>query len=356
MRPIRTLAALMAAAILTLVLPVPAPAAPLSLPTPPREGGVIAPAPPRVTAESWILYDADAGAVLASSNADEERPMASTTKIMTCLLALKRGNLDDMVTVSRRAAEVGESEVGLVTGERLPLRLLLTAMVVRSANDAAMAVAEHIGGSVENFVDMMNAQAQEMGLEHTHFENPHGLDTPGHYSSAADLLTMGLAVMQYPQFRELAKIERASFPAAPDGTQRGLETTNKLLGEYPGTIGVKTGYTGRAGLVMVGAAQRDGRTLFTVVMGSSGAGGHFKDAAALMTWGFNHFGQVAVAAGSSRYDPPETAAATVPPEQQPQPEPEPVVVETVRSTDGQLPDLATAIGWLGLVFSRITNG
>ncbi|MGA7269808.1 MAG: D-alanyl-D-alanine carboxypeptidase family protein [Acidimicrobiia bacterium] len=357
MKSIRTLAALVAVAMFTLILPAPAPAAPLILPTPPREGGVVAPAPPQVSAQSWILYDADAGAVLASSNADQERPMASTTKIMTCLLALKYGNLDDLVTVSRRAADVGESEVGLVPGERLPLRLLMTAMVVRSANDAAMAVAEHIGGSVDRFVDMMNAQAEEMGLQHTHFENPHGLDTAGHYSSAADLLAMGLAVMQYPQFRELARIEQASFPPAPDGTQRRLETTNKLLGEYPGTIGVKTGYTGRAGLVMVAAAQRDGRTLFSVVMGSSGSGGHFKDAAALMTWGFDHFGQVAVAAGSSRYEPPQTVEAAEPqPQPQPQPEPEPVVVETVRSTDGNPPDLGTALGWLGLVFSRLTNG
>lgn len=355
MRPIRTLTALAAVAMFMLILPAPAPAAPLTLPTPPREGGVVTPVPPQVTAKSWILYDADAGAVLASSNADEERAMASTTKIMTCLLALKHGNLDDMVTVSKRAAGVGESEVGLVPGERIPLRLLIKAMVVRSANDAAMAVAEHIGGSVENFVEMMNAQADEMGLEHTHFENPHGLDTQGHYSSAADLLTMGLAVMQYPQFRELARVEQASFPPAPDGTKRRLDTTNKLLGEYPGTIGVKTGYTGRAGLVMVAAAQRNGRTLFTVVMGSSGAGGHFKDAAALMTWGFDHFGQMAVAAGTSRYDPPETVEAAQP-EPQPEPLPEPVVVETVRSTDGNPPDLAAALGWLGLVFSRLTNG
>src|SRR5690606_15808693 len=134
-----------------------------------------------------------------ASEPDVRRPMASTTKIMTALLALKYGSLDDFIEVSQRAADVGEAEVGLVSGEKLQMRHLVKALVVRSANDASMAVAEHIGGSVEGFVDMMNAEAEAMGLENTQFANPHGLDREGHYSSPRDLLEMGLAAMSYPE-------------------------------------------------------------------------------------------------------------------------------------------------------------
>ena len=356
MKPIRILAAaLLAVAVSLSTLPGAALAAPLVVPAPPRPGGVAAPTPPEVSAGSWILYDADAGVVLGSKQADDERAMASTTKIMTAYLALKYGNLNDMVRISQRAADVGEAEIGLLPGESLPLRLLVTALVVRSANDAAMAVAEHIGGSVEGFVEMMNNEARELGLEHTHFVNPHGLDADGHYSSARDLLTMGVAVMGFPEFRDMALVELQTFPEAPDGTKRQIRATNKLLEEYPGALGVKTGFTGRALLVMVAAAQQDGRTLFSVVMGSEGAGGHFQDAAALMDWGFDHFGEVSVMAGSERFDPPEPERL-VEAEPEPEPDPEPIVVETLRRSEVEPPGLAAALGWVGHIVGTLTGG
>lgn len=354
MNPFRKFAAVvLAASLFAQLVPAVAWGAPLVIPAPPREGGLPIPDAPPVSAASWLVYDADADLVLGSHDADTERAMASTTKIMTALVALKYGDPDSVVRVSRAAADVGESEVGLVAGERFTLDLLVTAIVARSANDAAMAVAEHVGGSVGDFVDMMNAEAAELGLEHTHFANPHGLDAEGHYSSASDLLRMTLAAMEYPEFRDMTSTERAPFPTAPDGTERVIQSTNHLLEDYPGAFGVKTGFTNKALLVFVAGAERDGRTLFAVVMGSGGAGGHFVDASTLLDWGFDHFRGVALVAAGDPYDPPEPERLV---EVEPEPEPEPVVVERIRTSDGDPPNLASALGWVGLVFERLSGG
>ncbi len=352
MRPHRLAAVLALAAFLSTWIGGAALAAPLQVPNPPREAGLVTPSEPTVSAASWILYDADAELVLAASDADAERPMASPTKLMTALVALKYGNLDDIVTVSQRAADIGEAEVGLVPGEKLPMRLLLEALVIRSANDAAMAVAEHIGGTVEAFVELMNAEAEAMGLQHTHFANPHGLDGENHYSSASDLLQMGLAAMAYPEFREMATTTELDFPDAPDGTERHLSSTNIMLDTYPGTIGVKTGYTGRAGLVFVTGAVRDGRTLFAVVMGSEGERAHFADASRLLDWGFERFKPVAMVSSGS-YEPPEPERLV---EVEPEPEPEPVVVTNVRRVDSQPPQLLEAFGWIASMLERRASG
>lgn len=350
----RRLVALVVALVLWLAGAVPAGAVPLHLPPPPQEG-LVTPGAPTVSAASWLVFDADAGVTLASQEAEEERPMASTTKIMTALITMKYGDMDDTVTVSQRAADVGEAEVGLVAGERLPLRLLLTALVIRSANDAAVAVAEHIGGSVDGFVEMMNAEAEAMGLEHTHFENPHGLDEENHYSSAGDLLQMALAAMSYPEFRRMATTQRARFPDTPDGTERVIETTNMLLDTYPGAIGVKTGYTGRAGLVLVAGATREGRTLFSVVMGSNGRRAHFSDAGTLLDWGYERFRSVALVTSGS-YEPPAPVRVELEEPGVPEPEPEPVVVTNVRRVEEPPPQFLDALGWVGRLIGQTAGG
>jgi len=260
--------------------------------------GAFAGAPPQVSAATWILYDDTFGQVLAEHNADLSRPMASTTKIMTAIVALENGDLDQQIEVSERAADIGEAEVGLVAGETLTLRQLLTSMLVRSGNDTAMAVAEGIGGTVEDFVRMMNDKAAEMGLVNTHFINPHGLDADGHYTSARDLLTMALYAMQNPVFATAVRTQTVRLPDAPDGSIRVVTTTNQLLGTYQGAIGVKTGYTGLAGHVLVAAAQRDGRRLYAVVMGSKDS---FGDAAALLDYGFAEFGVIDVIMSGETY-------------------------------------------------------
>lgn len=355
----RRLVAALAAVVLLASMAVPAAAAPLTLPAPPREG-LVTSDPPTVSAESWILYDAGADLVLAAHEADEERAMASTTKIMTAYVALKYGDLDEMVTISETAADIGEAEIGVEPGERIRLETLVRALVIRSGNDAAIAVAEHIGGSVEGFADLMNEEAEALGLDDTRFVNPHGLDEPGHHSSAADLLAMSLAAMEYPEFREMAATEAAPFPVSPDGDPRVIETTNHLLTEYPGAIGVKTGFTNEARLVLSAAAERKGRTLFAVVMGSEAPGGHFEDAEALLDWGYSVFRPVEVISEAAAYVPSEPvrqveADPDVQPEDEEEPPP-PVIVTTVRSPAGTPPDLGGALGWVGRLVERMTGG
>lgn len=264
-----------------------------SIPTQPLEA--LAPlSPPEVTAEAWLLWDDTFERELASLNPDEARAMASTTKMMTALVALDSSQSNDMVTVSAEAAAIGESEIDLVPGESWRMEDLLRALLMRSANDAAIAIAEHIGGSVPGFVRLMNEQAVAMGLEDSHFMNPHGLDQEGHFSSARDLLNTARIGMQNPLFAEMVGTRSSTFPNSPEGEERIASTTNALLSTFEGAIGVKTGFTDDAGLTIVAAAERDGRRLYAVVMGSSD---HFADAAALLRYGFNAFGLLNVVAG-----------------------------------------------------------
>ena len=237
---------------------------------------------PELTAKSWLLYDADTGVTLASHNADEARPMASVTKIMTALVVLENAGLEEPVRVSARAEAVGESEIGLFVGELWTVGDLLAAMMVRSGNDAAMALAEHVGGSVQGFAEMMNAKAEVLGLESSHFVNPHGLDASDHYTSASDLRMMAEAALKHPFLARLARTRRIEFTADPQGKARVAKTTNKLLGVYPGVVGMKTGFTSRAGLVLVSVLDHNGRTLIAVVMGSTD---HFGDTRELLEYG-----------------------------------------------------------------------
>ena len=265
----------------------------MSIPTQPLEA--LAPlSPPEVTAEAWLLWDDTFQRELGSLQANEARAMASTTKMMTAIVALENSNLDDQVIVSEDAAAIGESEIDLVPGETWRMEDLLRALLMRSANDAAVAIAEHVGGSVPGFVRLMNETAVELGLADSHFMNPHGLDQEGHFSSARDLLNTALIGMENPLFAEIVGTRSSTFPDTPDGEERVASTTNALLSTFEGAIGVKTGFTDDAGLTMVAAAERDGRRLYAVVMGSSD---HFADAAALLRHGFNAFGLLNVVAG-----------------------------------------------------------
>lgn len=238
---------------------------------------------PALTAPAWILYDADAGVVIASQNADEERPMASVTKIMTALVVVENADLDALVRISASAAGTGEAEIGLVRGERWSVSDLLAAVMIRSGNDAAVALAEHVGGSVEGFADLMNAKAESLGLEHSHFVNPHGLDADGHYTTAADLVVMAEAALADPYLARLARTSRITFKPDPSGVSRVASSTNRLLGLYPGVVGLKTGFTNDAGRVLVSVLQRNGRTLIGVVMGSED---HFDDSRRLLDYGY----------------------------------------------------------------------
>ena len=237
---------------------------------------------PEISADAWLLYDADSGVTIAEHNAHEPRPMASVTKIMTSLVVVENAALDETVRISARAEAVGEAEIGLFVGELWTVADLLAAVMVRSGNDAAMALAEHVGGTVENFAEMMNARAGTLGLENSHFVNPHGLDHPDHYTTATDLRIMAQAAMRHPYLSRMMRTLEVAFKPDPRGVPRIAISTNKLLGIYPGIIGVKTGFTSKAGRVLVSAHDHNGRILIAVVMGSDN---HFADTRELVDYG-----------------------------------------------------------------------
>ena len=245
--------------------------------------------PPEVRAASAVLVDLDSGQVLFAKDPHQRRAIASLTKIMTALLTLERTTPAEIVTVSPEAADpgptVGISQLGLVPGERISVQQLLYALLLQSANDAALALAEHISGTVEDFVKAMNSRAKRLGLTDTRLASPSGLDDAGH-SSAFDVATMARVAYQQPLFGRIVRTKYREIPA-PDGKPRIIQNRNVLLWLYPGAIGVKTGYTSRAGFCVVGAAERNGLRLLAVVLGEPGE--PFSDTAALLNYGFTAF-------------------------------------------------------------------
>jgi D-alanyl-D-alanine carboxypeptidase len=213
--------------------------------------------------------------------------MASITKLMTALLTLERPKPDKIVTVRGPAPSIGESTFNLRPGERLRVRELLTAALVQSANDAAYALASYVGrGKVGTFVRLMNKRAAELGLRDTHYVRPDGLDAPGHYSSARDILVLARQDMEYPVFRHIVR-RRGGVVAG-----RQLYAWNDLLKAYPGAVGVKTGHTDLAEWCEVAAAERNGVTIYAVVLGSPSRARRNADLGHLLDWGFGHYGPV----------------------------------------------------------------
>lgn len=243
--------------------------------------------PPTLTAERWIVYDADADVVLASWNANDQASMASVTKVMTAMVVIDNASLDEVVTVPGFATSARGSTAGLVAGERLTVGDLLIAMMVRSGNDAAIALAHHVGGgSVDAFVAKMNAEAAAIGMSSTRFANPNGLDNENHYSTARDLLTLIIASQEYPDIQRLGRIKVVNMPADPNGKGRLFTNTNRLLVSYPGNVGLKTGDTPWADKVLLGVTERAGRHIYSVVMHSDD---HFADTRALVEWAFTTY-------------------------------------------------------------------
>ena len=210
---------------------------------------------PTVSAESAILIEANTGDVVFESNSRKVLPMASTTKIMTALVALENGNLDEKFSVPEEATDVEGSSVYLTAGETVTMRDLLYALMLESANDAATAIAFRIGGSVGGFASLMNEKAEELCLEDTHFTNPHGLDDPEHYTTAYDLCKLTCAAIENAEFEKI--VSTLSADAFSCGTRRTLVNHNRLLRSLYGAIGVKTGFTKRSGRCLVSAVRRD---------------------------------------------------------------------------------------------------
>ncbi|MEX2355811.1 MAG: D-alanyl-D-alanine carboxypeptidase family protein [Thermaerobacterales bacterium] len=239
-----------------------------------------------LSARSAVLMDTESGRLLFGRSAHEPLPPASTTKVMTALIALEQGNLNDRVTVSERAAATGEASIWLAPGEQLTLEELLIGMLVGSGNDAAMAVAEHVGGTVESFITLMNRRARELGAADTHFSNPHGLHADDHVTSAYDLALITRQAMQIPLFREIVAARQAVIPWPDEPWDRRIRAHNRLLTGYEGADGVKTGFTRPAGRCLVGHATRDRLQLTAVVLNAPDTYG---DVAQLLDLGFERF-------------------------------------------------------------------
>lgn len=252
---------------------------------------------PDVKGPSAILVDADTGQILYSRKPDYRRPVASTTKIMTALLALEHCNLDGHITASTAASKVPHSSLNLRPGERLTIRDMLTGMMMRSANDAAHAFAEHISGSVSRFSQLMNKKASALGLKNTHFKNPHGLYVNGHYSTAYDLAVLAREAIKIETFNEIVAKRSATIRRSKNTKDVTLYARAPFM-KYEGADGIKSGYTKQAGYCYVGSATRDGWRLICVILKSDNAS---RDAMALMDYGFNNFQRVMAARADREY-------------------------------------------------------
>jgi D-alanyl-D-alanine carboxypeptidase (penicillin-binding protein 5/6) len=248
-------------------------------------------AAPRVKARAVILADEATGQVLYERNAGSARAMASTTKVMTALLTLERLDERKLVTIGPGPPKVGEESLRLRQGERLTIRQLLLGLMLKSANDAGVALAEAVDGSEAAFVRRMNRKAAALRLSATNYVTPYGLDRPGHQTSARDLARLWEVAMRRADFRALVATKAARLPGGPLSLRRFV-TTNQLLGSYRWTVGGKTGFTNRAGRCLVASASRGGRRLVAVALGSPNA---FPDVQALFEYGFSKFVRVRLA-------------------------------------------------------------
>jgi D-alanyl-D-alanine carboxypeptidase (penicillin-binding protein 5/6) len=237
-----------------------------------------------VAATSFVVEDATTGEVLAARNPDREVAIASITKLMTVLVTLDHARLTDVVSVDRAASEVGESAIALRAGDRLTVHDLIEAALIQSANNAADALALHVAGSYPAFAELMNAKARELGLAHTHFVRPDGLDTPGHYSTARDVTTLARAAMRIPFVRQTV---RKQYDTIAGG--RALHTWNDLLATFPSTIGVKTGHTSQAGWSQVAAARGRTVSVYAALLGSPDRYRRNADLTRLLVYGLSQF-------------------------------------------------------------------
>ena len=254
-----------------------------ALPSPRRQ--TIVPAdPPAITGLSAAILEEPCGALVYAANAHQELPPASLTKIATALVAEEHARLSDIVAITvngpELSAETDATVMGLEPGQRLTVRDLLYGLLLMSGEDAAIQLAKHVSGGVQPFVALMNQKATQLGLEDTQFTNPHGLDDPGLYTSAYDVAVLGRELLHRP---ELAEIVR-TMEYQPAWDRPAFSNSNRLLFDYPESIGIKIGFTDKAGQTIVAAAERGGRRIIVSLLGSSTV---YQDAIALFEWAFS---------------------------------------------------------------------
>lgn len=257
----------------------------------------VKPMAPKATANArhYILADPDSGTIFARNDADARVPIASTTKIMSAVIALENYKLDDVATISSEASTQIGADAYLIPGEKITVENLLNCMLIKSGNDSAYAVAEHMSGDAKEgaaeFVKKMNEKAKELGMNNTDYHDPAGLDVTG-YSSAHDLYVITKYALKFPKFREIVKKDRFAAKNVDGTIWHDLKQSNRLVAEYnyPGAIGVKTGYMPEAGHVLVGAAEREGHTLISIVINTYAdtPSASADESRRLLDWGFNN--------------------------------------------------------------------
>ena len=221
---------------------------------------------PKLNSKIALIYDRASGRVLYEKNGNKQTPMASTTKIMTAIVVLENSNLKDIVTIDAKSASTGGSRLGLKKNDKITVHDLLYGLMLRSGNDAAIALAIHVGGSVEGFAEMMNQKAVEMGLMNSHFVVPHGLDMQEHYTTAYELAKMADYALNIPKIKEI--VGTKNYTVTINGQPKVISNTNELLGNLYGVYGVKTGFTNGAGRCLVTACKRENLDIITVVLGA----------------------------------------------------------------------------------------
>ncbi len=248
-------------------------------------------ASPQTSAQTACLIDVETGQVLYGKNIHQQRPPASLTKVLTSIIAIEEGDLKEMVKVSRKAAYQEGSSIYLQEGEHITLEELLYGVMLASGNDASVAIAEHISGSVEEFADLMNKKALEMGAQNSNFRNPNGLPDPEHYSTAYDQAIIMRYALKNKVFARITATKTKTISWEGQNWGRGLRNHNKLLWLYPDTTGGKTGYTRAAGRCLVASAKRDGREVVAVVLNCPD---DWLDVQNLLDYGLDNFKEVKI--------------------------------------------------------------
>lgn len=245
---------------------------------------------PSINSRAAVVIDRESKRVLYGKNEDKKRAMASTTKIMTCILAIENCRLDETIKVSKTAAAIGGSTLGLSAGDKITMNDLLYGLMLCSGNDAAEQIAETIGGSREGFADLMNKKAKELGLKNTHFVTPHGLDDEDHYTTAYELAILTDYALSNSKFAQIVNTKTKSILI--NGRQDNISNTNELLGYMEGVNGVKTGFTGEAGRCLVVSCKRNGLNLISVVLGADTKRFRTKDSMQILEYCFENYSQV----------------------------------------------------------------
>lgn len=242
---------------------------------------------PKTNSRRYIVYDRISKSMIIGKNEDVKSAMASTTKIMTSIVILEKADLDEMVTVSAKAGGTGGSRLGLKKGDKASVKNLLYGLMLRSGNDAAVALAEHVGGSVKEFAELMNEKASELGLTNTHFVTPHGLDDANHYTTALELAKLTDYAMNNETFSKI--VGTKSITIYINNQPRQINNTNELLGALNGVVGVKTGFTNNAGRCLVTEIKRNNMDIITIVLGADTKKDRTKDSVNLIEYTFSKY-------------------------------------------------------------------